>query len=549
MTFNLLILFIVYISSYLSISAFGIVLNKLLNLNKFDYEPNNLTSFFFLGLPFFLLISFLNFIIFQFNTILNLIIILLGLLFFFYKNKILNILKISFIPVLLFIGLIISKTHDDFVLYHFQFLKEISTAPIKFGMANIDIRYGYSSLFSYIQGGFIFPYYSLSFFHVPIFLIYVSLINFLFFNSLKLRNEKKFLVIFIQIFFLLKFKRLSEFGYDHIIQFLLTYLFINFFLFKDKENLSKNLIIYFFAISLKIVSIFFLPLIIFFIKNNFYQFKIIFKNKLLILFFLLLSSIIIFDSFIKTGCLHYSIVYSCFSTQAISWSVSIDDLLNNKKMIELWAKGFYHQKINFINNSDYYLSNFYWMKNWIIIHFYEKIIDSIFVVIIIFSIIYTFCQKNKHKIKINKKLFLFLLFSFLMWLLILPQYRFGFLVIILVSFFLLRIFLNKRIIIKNSVFLFLFSISVIFYNFENYLRITNEFERSDEYKFINFPFFNIPERFYKKEMLNYGLFYHSPIDDLKSCFNINSICSLKKIQLEYFDFYFTKILIIKSNKD
>ena len=103
-------------------------------------------------------------------------------------------------PACLFIGLLISKTHDDFVLYHFQYLKELSDNTFKFGLGNIDLRYGYSSLFSYLQGVFILPYYGLKFFHVPIYLIYVSLVNYLFFKTLETNNDKKFLVFFLQIF-------------------------------------------------------------------------------------------------------------------------------------------------------------------------------------------------------------------------------------------------------------------------------------------------------------------------------------------------------------
>jgi hypothetical protein len=208
----------------------------------------------------------------------------------------------------LFVGLLISKTHDDFTLYHFQYLKELSDNALKLGLANIDVRYGYSSLFSYIQGIFILPYYGLKFFHVPVYLIYTSLINYLFFKSFEVKNNKKFLIIFLEIFLIIKFKRLSEFGYDYFVQFLLIYLFVEFYTLarKTKENIFANLVIYLSAIAFKIISIFFLPVILFFLYVEKKYFIECLKKKLYFLSLLFIFFIILFDSFLKTGCLHYA---------------------------------------------------------------------------------------------------------------------------------------------------------------------------------------------------------------------------------------------------
>jgi hypothetical protein len=339
----------------------------------------------------------------------------------------------------LFVGLLISKTHDDFALYHFQYLKELGDNALKLGLANIDIRYGYSSLFSYIQGIFILPYYGLKFFHIPIYLIYTSLVNYLFFKSFEVKNNKKFLIIFLEIFLIIKFKRLSEFGYDYIVQFLLIYLFVEFYTLarKTKENIFANLVIYLSAIAFKVISIFFLPIILFFLYKEKKYFIECLKNKLYFLFLFFILFIIIFDSFLKTGCLHYAFLNTCLSSTTISWAVDISLLESNANMIMLWAKGFYHQGPDRVEDPVFYLQNFSWIFNWLHIHFYKKIFDYILIIFFIFIFLYFFKKEKKiYENEIN--IIYFLLISLFFWLLVLPQFRFGISIIVLSTFFILN---------------------------------------------------------------------------------------------------------------
>ena len=98
-------------------------------------------------------------------------------LFFFYKQKNLKLIFIT--TFLFFIGLLISKTHEDFTSYHFQHLREISNDYLIFGLANLDERYFYSSIYSYVQVFFKLGDYDLDLIHIPIYLIYLSLIGYL----------------------------------------------------------------------------------------------------------------------------------------------------------------------------------------------------------------------------------------------------------------------------------------------------------------------------------------------------------------------------------
>ena len=168
--FNLSIFFIIFLVSYYSVSGYGILFNKffLPEKKKKGFVYIDVVSFFFTGLSLLIPVSFFNYFFFGFNLIVNCFILILGFIIFFFNIRIISVIKVSILPSCLFIGLLISKTHDDFSLYHFQYLKELSDDALKLGLANIDVRYGYSSLFSYIQGIFILPYYGLKFFHIPL---------------------------------------------------------------------------------------------------------------------------------------------------------------------------------------------------------------------------------------------------------------------------------------------------------------------------------------------------------------------------------------------
>ena len=101
---------------------------------------------------------------------------------------------------------------------------------------------------------------------------------------MKLLGKTNLLMSIILIVIILKFKRLSEFGYDYIGQFTLIYIFLEFII-KKKENLiinnTKLILIYPVTLLIKISNIYFLPIIVFLISQK--NFKNIFNYKLIIL--------------------------------------------------------------------------------------------------------------------------------------------------------------------------------------------------------------------------------------------------------------------------
>ena len=113
---NFLLFISIYIFGFLSLSGFGKVL---INQN------NNSKNFFDLqifGTIFLLVFSYFLYLTIGTSYILNILILFLGILSYFFYKKELNQVKLIYLLVLLLLilpVLLISKTHEDFNTYHF----------------------------------------------------------------------------------------------------------------------------------------------------------------------------------------------------------------------------------------------------------------------------------------------------------------------------------------------------------------------------------------------------------------------------------------------
>lgn len=539
---NTTIFFLIYILGYISISEYGSFFNKFFKV----HEKENFTTNFFFGLIIIFFLSFLIRATIGYNEYINVGILLFGITLSF-KNLRTKI-KYLVIPCLLFPGILISKTHDDFVLYHYSYLNEFSQSNLILGLGNIDPRYSYSSLFVYIQAIFKLPTFDLAFFHVPIFLVYSGLINYLFFKYHSCKNNFiKFFIFFIHIFLLIKFKRLGEFGYDYLVQFILIFIFIELYQKgNDPDYNFKKILLFLFLISTKITAIFFSPIILFFlyIKNFFHNLRIKY------FYFLLIFLVINFThNFLNIGCIHYVIPLTCFSSDNISWVISVQEFQKDQEMIYLWAKNFYHQyTVERIEDKISYLKNFIWIKHWFYRHFIEKIIESILIIFFLYFFLYLFTRKKLFESKEIKKLrfiFFAVLISVFIWFLLLPQFRFGFFIIYLLIFFLLNLFTKRILILSNKFYTYLICVVILFFIVNNLIRINSEFKRQDEFKYKNFPWFQLVDRQFKTKLTG-DLLYFVPTDKILSCYNIPSICSLNSIKIKSNNYLHRNIYIITN---
>jgi len=185
MIIKTLFYYIILVLSLCSICGYGILFSY---ISKEKDISENIFNYFFKGLIFVTILSIIYHFLFQNNKIINVIILFLGIVICIKNIEFKNIKFISFLSLIFFSGLLISKTHEDFSVYHFQHIKELTDGYIKFGMSNLDIRYFYSSIFSYVQTIFRFPYFNLNLINIPIYLIYISLIGYL---TLEIQKKKK----------------------------------------------------------------------------------------------------------------------------------------------------------------------------------------------------------------------------------------------------------------------------------------------------------------------------------------------------------------------
>ena len=499
--FNLIIFYIVSLLFFLSLSGYGKILLTLIFDKKFNYNPFEISIF---GLIFYLIIGYLSYITIGFNSYLNLFLLLSGIYFFYYsfdKKDFNYIFRSSFLILLFFSLLLISKTHEDFPSYHFLGIKDNFENKLTLGGTNILLTFAHISLFSYVQSLLVMPIYFYKFIHIPIFVIYFATLGYFYNQSktFKIKKLENFFCNFILIILIIKFTRLSEFGYDYISQFLLLIVFHKVFFYKKNLlEINKSFLIFILAVLIKPTAILFLPLfLLLFYKNKIYQ--MIFKiNKKFLIIFLLLNIIFISNSFIRTGCLFYPVNSTCFSKEKIEWSTK-EDMKKYSNVVQLWAKGFYHQdksKYKKILNEHEFKSNFSWFKYWVDISFFYKISEFLLILTFIFLCFVVVIIKVDAKKIFNKPKELlttvFLsFFSILLWLNYVPDFRFGFVYIIIFIFFIYYFFLQKHYLIyKNRMRFFLF-LAILFFNIQNTHRIYKEFNREDIYQFKNFPWFSL----------------------------------------------------------
>jgi len=518
-------LLITYIS-LCSFIGFGILTSSILfkeNITK------NIFNNFFLGLVFIFPLSMLYYIVIGNHELINICILLIGFLIFLKKSNFNDIKFILFVTVLFFIGLLISKSHEDFSVYHFQHIVELSDGNLKFGLSNLDTRYFYSSIFSHVQTLFRFYYFEYNLINIPSYIIFLSLIGYLF-KEIE-RNNNNFINTFFLILIIFKFKRFSEFGYDYIGQFILIYLFLEFIYKKKLKSLileAKLILIFTISVMIKVTNIYFLPFLIvkFFFKKKFLDILKILKTKMLFIPLLILIFTFTMNSFLKTGCLNYLFKDTCISSDKYSWVFEYNQIEFSKKLSKNWSRGFYHQTKNKYEE-EVYNKNFKWLNNWINGHFLIKIFPFILLLIFILLILRFFIFKKKPLIKSKDKLCLLASsISILIWLINFPQYRFGFTSIIIFIFLIFELFVNIPEKFEKKRLMSVLLIGIVFFNLSNLSRISSEVKREDVYNYSNFPWFAKPVAYFKKEVSHNYKYLRSKKGEnfWRTCFNAHLIC-------------------------
>ena len=478
-------------------------------------KNNNYIYFGFYGLAFITLISFITSYFTSHGYIHNAILHLTGFYFFFkysthrkiFFKKLIILTTIS-IPILL-----ISKTHDDFSYYHFPFTKYLIEQNIIFGMGYLNLGYNLISSIFFLNSTFYLPFIEYYSFHFPI--IYFLIFFNLFVISEIYTNRQyliKYFYIFAFCFFNLSFNRLAEYGTDKSGQLLIILIIIklidNIFFNKNKNIIHELLILvpllgYCITIKTYFIPYIILGLLVFLINKNFFESlkQILFSKSFL--FFLTFIVLNFSHHFISTGCFISPISFTCLNIA--EWGLSKEDIFSLSKWLEQWAKAGAGPNFR-VEDPALYIQNFNWIGNWFSKYFLVKFLDQLMLLITILFICFFIFKKFKfsktNSLKKNKVFCIFFLLTIIatIWLIKHPTLRYGgysifFLITVYPLLFFFLKFQNVLNFNKRLLFLIIFIFSFVI--LKNLLRINDEFDREDHYRFSNFPYFAIKEVKYR----------------------------------------------------
>ncbi len=516
---DLIIFLFFFYFCFFSVLGYGLLFQRVVYSGVNKKFENSLNGFY--GLALISFISLATSYFFPHNHIHNIVLHLLGFVYFLsmsgFKNSryIKNLLLISlFVLSCLFI----SKTHDDFSYYHFPFTKYLTEHHIIFGMGHLNLGYNFISSTFFLNSTFYLPvinYFSLHFTTVY-FLIFF---NFFLIENLLFKENKKIIKYFCFltfVFFNLSFNRIAEFGTDKTGQLLIVVLVIyllNIVLYDFKKDKIQKILLLVpllgYCITLKtyFIPYIILSLSILLVSSSFKKdIKLIFYSKAF-LFFLIILILNFSHHFISNGCLISPISSFCFGEKFI-WAKNINDVKELALWLEQWAKAGANPNFR-VEDPLLYIQNLNWFNNWFKEYFLVKFLDQF--LILLFSFVFLFFVTKKFKIdkyssinfEVKKKFLIFYLLItviFLIWFTNHPTLRYGgysafFLLSTIPFLIFLNLFKEKKLTKKKIS----YSILIIFFlfNLKNFHRISQEFKRNDLYKFSNFPYFAINDKEFK----------------------------------------------------
>ena len=449
---NLLIFILAYFFILISLLGYGLAFSNIFLKNK---NFNNIGYLGLLGIFTLIIYSYLSNFFIAHTKIHNLILLLLGFIFFcvfFNKDKVFfrqNIYLTLIIFSLIFISILIFKSHDDFPYYHFPYTHYLTEQNSIIGIGKLNHGFRTPSSLFYLNSLFYIPILDYNLFNFGqiyilgfgnIILIkninnnYLSLKkNFTNFNIINFLSLLSF--IFINIFFY----RIAEHGTDRSAQILIFIFIIEIiYLLINKKNYSIQIINILLLLSL-IISlkafyilyiIFLLPIFIFFIleTKNFKKALQVFISNSFIIWFILMLNLVLLSYFFNTGCLIYPISFTCF--QNLSWTISTSEIKLMNQWYELWSKAGASPNYR-VENPLIYLSDLNWLNTWVDNYFFNKVSDFILGLVFLISFVLFFLKGNlKLNLKSNKNkyiLYVFLLIILLLfeWFFNHPALRYG----------------------------------------------------------------------------------------------------------------------------
>ena len=441
----------------------------------------------------------------------------------------------KYLIVLYFLGFLTAVTnnlHDDWQLYQLPIINYMQQFKIIFGLISLNDYYGQGHSFYELMSVFQLPFIkNTSLYLLPVIFVVFFLSHIL--NIIRTTDNKgKLYLFFIIALILLRFSRSKEFGTDLpviCLLFIIQIYVLNFIQKPNIELLFKVVILFIFAVFLKIYAALAILYLLFLLKkNNFNLVLDIFKFNRLSFFIIFLILISFSKNIITSGCFFYQLKNMCFDKNVASWSVG-NKVANERHIFtSASSKGWkaYVRTENpkkFVSAEEYLeISKFNYLK------YLSKdaIFDRLIITLLICFIFIIFHIKNLKKIEINKifssnSILLFGSFiAVIIWILKIPNVRYGgyayvpFLIFMVIFYFYDLKEVNKKFI---KIFIFL---CLIFFTSKNLNRVYEEISVD---KSLNYPFSNFKKIDYKTHYVkNFEI--NVPVNQLW-CGNIPMLCS------------------------
>ena len=548
---NTLIFIIFYFAIIFSVLGYGYLV---LNFSKNKYAFNSIGYIGLIGILSLIVISYLSHFFVSHNYIFNSFLLIIGLFFFFKisKNKKFLVKKnfklLILVFIILFIGIMMNKTHDDFPYYHFPYTYYLTQSDIHIGIGNFNHGFRTSSSIFYLNSLFYLPLVKYYLFQLGAILIMgfcnLILLEKIFFERSKKKdfNNLSYLSLLSFIFINIFFYRIQEHGTDRSAQILILILFIELLLLKNikilvDETFSKIFVILALIISLKsfyvLYSLFLIPVGIYLFNKKNLNLQIFLYKNFFIYLFITSFFLITIISLLNSGCLIYPVSITCFEN--LSWSIPISEVNHMNDWYEQWSKAGAGPNFR-VENPQIYIEKFNWVNHWFENYFFNKVSDFLLGILFI-AIIFISVFFSKNKRKFSKDFFYFdyyivLLILFIEWFYNHPSLRYGgYSLIVLIIFyplsFYLQIFENSQKKIKK-VFTVLLCITTLIFIGRNIDRLIYERMVYSYKPEINI-FYKIDENYFRIEKE-----FNKLIKGYKDCFKIENRCEGKNIKVKMF---------------
>jgi hypothetical protein len=453
--------------------------------------------------------------------------------YFFYKKKM--EFKFSYfllIFILLFIGLLIIRNHDDFSYYHLTYSLGLTEEKLILGLGNLGNRYNKHSSIFFLNSIIYLPIIKYYLFHSTGW-ITLLFINFIFLDKILFDSKKNldcefYISLLFFLFINYKFFRIGGYGTDvsgQIIVLSILPLILKLYNFDKVKEISKNnlsiiILLISYASTIKsflILNFLYLVPLLYFTKAK--NIKAIIIPKVYAISFLtifLLASINISYS----GCAIYPVKTTCFENQ-LEWSLKKDHVSNQNKWYQQWSKS--GAGINYRTLSpEQYIKKLNWVPNWYERYFKYKFKETLLGVIFLSLLVIFLFNSNKNKVTkpsngIKRSSLITIAISFVLfleWFWHHPALRYGgYYLLVTLMFMPISIFLSRKSINFNkkySMIIFLIFLSYSLFNLKNFTRIKEEMKIV---KNNNFPFFYSKDQKSNRVNIGNNVFIYIPLNE------------------------------------